>query len=107
MFEEWDAAVLCLYVGIVYGAHIIGPIYLACFDNVGAGFTFMRVIRRMYKICLLTTILLCAILRLDLAGAAPRNQQPARKAGWAGKPETACTPVVLWPTVWVPDAAAP
>jgi len=33
-------------------------------------------------------------LKLDLAGAASQDQQPALKAGWAGKPETACTPVV-------------
>ncbi len=64
------------------------------------------VIRHLYKICLLTMAYLYAILKLDLAGAAPADQQSAPKAGWWGNPETACNPVVLWPTVWVPDAAA-
>jgi len=71
------------------------------------GFTNLRVIGHMYKFCLLTALLEYAILRLGLPGAAPADQQPALKAGWAGKPETACNPVASVAYRMGPSAAAP
>ena len=71
------------------------------------GFTKLRVIGHMYKICLLTMTAFYAILKLDLAGAAPPDQQPAIKAGWAGKPENGQQPSRSpCATVWLPVIAA-
>jgi hypothetical protein len=65
---------------------IIGHIF-------GGGVQTSRVIRRMCKVCLLTTAPLYAILGPDSTGAAPADRQPAPKAGWWGDPKR---PATLW-----------
>jgi hypothetical protein len=84
-----------LYVGIDYGpqihqtsmywvlydpsvlSDICGGLILRCRHAMGhrikLGLQNKRVIRRMYKICLLTADLFCAILRVNLTGAAPAD----------------------------------
>jgi hypothetical protein len=64
---------------------VIGHMYWAGFTKT------LRVIRRVYNICLLTMASLRAILELGFRrGAAPTDQQPAIKAGWPGETPTAC-----------------
>jgi hypothetical protein len=78
---------LRLYAGIVYGPQIIRHTYWGCF-------TIRRVIRHMWKNCLLTKNTLCAILRLDSTGAAPAESAASNKSWLAG--ETRKRPATLW-----------
>jgi hypothetical protein len=85
--------------------HIFWPSFTARsrnrIDNCVSSLQALCVIRLMYKICLLTTLLFYAILKLDLTGAAPADQHPGKKSLVVGETRNGLHPCGQWPTVWV------